>query len=77
MESSVCSYCGAGGQLVHGPGLAICAGCVKRLQQTEQKAGSECAFCGQSAEEVARLHPAGATGRSVCGYCIENFADTL
>lgn len=62
--------------MVHGPGMQICVECVKRLMKTDQKVGTECAFCGQTAQEVQQLHPA-RTGRSVCGYCIENFADTL
>lgn len=77
MDSNICSYCGSGGRLVHGPGMAICADCVKRLQQTDEKEGNECAFCGQTSQEVQRLHKSKSSGRSVCGFCIENFADTL
>lgn len=77
MDSNVCSYCGSGGRMVHGPGMAICVSCVKRLMETEEKVGSECAFCGQTYQDVQTLHPSKSTGRSVCGYCIANFADTL
>ncbi len=79
MTNAMCSYCGNAGdeKMARGPTLQICAPCVKRLLHTEEKKGTECAFCSQPAEDVFRLHPSQVPDKSVCGFCIENYADTL
>lgn len=78
MTTVTCSYCSSTGEnMAQGPGMNICSACVKRLHETDEKVGTECAFCGQTSDEVQRLHPAKSTGKSVCGYCIENYTDTM
>ncbi len=80
MTHATCSYCGSNGggqKMVQGPDLQICAPCVKRLHTTEEKVGTECAFCSQPAEDVFQLHPSKVPGKSVCGFCIENYMDTV
>lgn len=56
-----CSFCAGGtASLVHGPGVAICAGCVERLTGDDELwhvRDARCSFCGKRAPpDVTTLH---------------------
>lgn len=69
-----CSFCArATGALVHGPGVAICAGCVERLTGDDhglwREQGARCSFCGKRAQpDVTTLH--GGPAAIVCIQCL-------
>lgn len=82
-----CSFCGKApdsvGQLIAGPSVYICDGCIEAAALTVEDKGARqegshfellderskqrCSFCGKRSREVPR---ASASGHQICGECI-------
>ena len=70
-----CSFCGRArkkvAQLVAGPGVYICSGCVGLARSWPAAAhpGRTCGFCGQWDPDKARVTAHGAV--AICGQCLD------
>jgi ClpX C4-type zinc finger len=74
-----CSFCGGGqpaaGQLIAGPGVCICDGCVRAARSSEpgtagwSVATQACVFCGSS--PGPSCHVVARSGARICTGCLE------